>query len=249
MAKKANEVKIKRTEVLYYRMLIVLAALIAVIFSITYFTATVEGANTFKLSTAPVVALVFAILSIPAIVFFVVQRVRGKDEKCSVFSSGYLLIIALWLTSVFALYSSLTSKKLIAYIIVTAALYFVNYLFNREFFVFSLYSAIGAGLLIIINASTRPVHIACSVLVVIFSALAVALVISDKKKPFSLKIGKSKIALTDGTFKAYPFCIAAGIMLAGVILSFFSASMAFYSLVVLFACYLVFTVVNTVKMM
>ncbi|MEE0970382.1 MAG: hypothetical protein U0M06_13505 [Clostridia bacterium] len=249
MAKKANDIKIKRTELLYYRMLVVLGALIAVIFSITYLTRTTEAENIFRLDTAPVVGLVLAVLSLPAIAYFLICRIKGKDEKLVVFSSGFLLTLALWLTSVFALYSSISSKRHIAYIIVTAALYFVYYMFSAEFFAFSLYSAVGAALLVLINSATRPMHIAYSAVVVAVSVLAIVLALLDKKKPVSLKIGKSNLKLTNGAFKVYPFCVAAGIMLAGVILSFMFASMAFYALIVLFVYYLVFTVVNTVKMM
>ena len=81
------------------------------------------------------------------------------------------------------------------------------------------------------------------------SVAVIALVLADKKKAVVLKVGKSKMSLTDGSFKAYPFCIAAGIVLAGMILSFFIGGAAFYSLIVLFAYYLVFTIVNTIKMM
>ena len=249
MANKAKDTKIQRSEVLYYRMLVVLAALIAVIFSITYFTGTAEDYNSFLLNVAPVIAIVFAVLCIPAIIFFAVCRKRGKDEKNKVFSSGYLLSLVLWLTSIFALYGRISSKSSIAYIVVTAALYFVYYLFNREFFVFSLYAAVGAGILMMIHSSTRPEHIIAAILAVIVSIAAVLLVIGDKKKPVEIKLGKAKLKITDGTFKAYPFIVSAAILIAGAVLSFFFADMAFYSLIVLFACYLVFTIVNTVKMM
>ncbi len=249
MSKKSNETKIKRTEVIYYRMLIALAALIAVIFSITYFTQTPEAANSFRIKTAPIIGIAFGVLSLPAIVYFVLSRINGRDEKCKVFASGFVLLLSLWLTSIFGFYGSMSSKKLIAYIIVTAVLYFVYYLFSREFFLFSLYCALGAGFLILINSAVRHMHIIYAVVVVLISAVAIILALADKKNPVSLKLGKAQVKVTNGSLKAYPFCIAAGIMLAGVILSFFAASMAFYSLIVLFAFYLLFMVVNTVKMM
>ena len=77
MAKKKKDVKIQKSEVLYYRMLIVLAALIAVIFSITYLTRTAEDYNSFVLNISPILALVFAVLCIPAIVFYVICRKNG----------------------------------------------------------------------------------------------------------------------------------------------------------------------------
>ena len=249
MAKKTKELKIKRTETLYYRMLIVLAALIAVVFSITYFTGSPDESNNFTVNIAPKIALGLGVLCIPALIFFFVKRAHGADERMSVLSSSYILVLAVWLTSIYAFYTHITSIKLVAYILVTSALYFIYYLFSREFFVFSLYTAIGAGLLVLINSSLVVSHIVLSVLIALVSALAIMLVMTDRKKPVIVKIGKSKFSLTDGTFKLYPFCISAGIMLAGVILSFVFGSMAFYSLIVLFVYYLTFTVINTVKMM
>ena len=133
MAKKVNDSKIKRSDVLYYRMLIVLAALIAVIFSITYVTRTAEGSNSFVLSGAPITAIVFAGLCVPAVIFYAVCRKKGINERNRVFSSGYLLVLTLWLTSVFALYGPLSSKAAMAYIIITVALYYIYYIFKYEF--------------------------------------------------------------------------------------------------------------------
>jgi len=249
MAKKKNDLKIKRTETLYYRMLIVLAALIAVVFSITYFTGTPDESNNFTVNIAPKIALGLGVICIPALVFFIIRRAHGTDERTSVLSSSYLLVLVAWLTSIYTFYSHITSTKLVAYILVSSALYFIYYLFSREFFIFSLYTALGAGLLVMINSSLVTSHIILSVLVALVSALAIVLVMADKKKPVKVKIGKTSFSLTDGTFKMYPFCISAGIMLAGVILSFIVGSMAFYSLIVLFVYYLAFTVINTVKMM
>ncbi len=249
MAKKVNDSKIKRSEVLYYRMLIVLAALIAVIFSITYVTRTAEGSNSFVLSGAPVTAIVFAALCVPAVVFYAVCRTKGVNERNRVFSSGYLLALALWLTSIFALYGPLSSKAAMAYIIITAALYYIYYIFNHEFFVFSLYASLGAALLLSINSAGKIEHIISAVIALAISVAVVLAVVGDKKKPFEIKLGKNSVKITDGTFKFYPFAVLAAIIVLGSVLSFFLANAAFYSLVVLFAAYLVFTIVNTVKMM
>lgn len=249
MAKKANDLKIKRSEVLYYRMLIVLAVLIAVIFSITYVTRTAEGSNSFALSGAPITAVVFAALCVPAVIFYAVCRKKGVNERNRVFSSGYLLGLLIWLTSIFALYIPLSSRVAMAYIIITAALYYIYYIFKYEFFVFSLYASLGAALLLSINSAGKIEHIISAVLAVLISAAMVYAVAAGKKKPFEIKLGKKSVKITDGSFTVYPFAVLAGIIVLGSVLSFFLANAAFYSLVVLFASYLVFTIVNTVKMM
>ncbi|MBR3967495.1 MAG: hypothetical protein IKJ91_10530 [Clostridia bacterium] len=249
MAKKVNDSKIKRSDVLYYRMLIVLAALIAVIFSITYATRTAEGSNSFIMIGAPITAVVFAVLCVPAVIFYAVCRKKGINERNRVFSSGYLLLLTLWLTSVFALYGPLSSKAAMAYIIVTAALYYIYYIFKKEFFVLSVYASLGAALLLSINSARTVEHIISAILSVLISAAVLWAVARDKKKALTLKIGKGTVGITDGSFKLYPFAVLALVIVLGALLSFFMANVAFYSLVILFAAYLIFTIVNTVKMM
>lgn len=249
MAKKKKDVKIQKSEVLYYRMLIVLAALIAVIFSITYLTRTAEDYNSFVLNISPILALVFAVLCIPAIVFYAICRKNGKDGSHKVLSSGYILTLVAWLTSIFALYGRISSMTVMVYIVVTAALYFIYYLFDREFFFYSFYAAVGAAVLMAMKSSTRAEHLVFSVVAVALSTLAPLIAVRDRKKPLEIKLGKSTFQLIDGGYKAYPFLVSAAILLLGTLLSFFFADAEFYSLIVLFACYLVFTIVNTVKMM
>lgn len=250
MAKKQNANKIKRTDVLYYRMLIAFAVLIGVVFSITYLTNTPDRANTFVLEIAPKITLVASILLIPTIVFFVARKVKGTDESLKIFASGYLLLMNLWVVSVFGLYNQMSTKKLFAYIVVTAALYFIYYLYSRDFFAFSLYNAIYAVLLMFIYSASFAEHVILAVLAVLASVGVVAMALASKKKPITLTVGKrTKIKITSGPVDVYPLCISAGIVLAGVILSFFVAGSAFYSIIALFAYYLIFTVVKTIRMM
>ncbi len=254
MAKKSNDIKIKKSEnkgadIVYYRLLVGLGVLIAVVFGISLSTRTAEAANSFSLTTVTVLAIIFGVLSLAALVYFVFSRIRNRDEKKSVLSSSYILILILWLTSIFAFYNSMSQRRLTAYIIATAVLYFVYYLFKREFFAFSLYCVLGAAVLVVMSTAGTMVSIACAVFALAISVAAILIALADRKAPLTLKIGSSKVAVTNGSFKVYPFCIAAGILLAGAILSLFAMGTEFYSLIVLFVYYLVFTVINTVNMM
>lgn len=245
MAKNIRTEKNKRTDVLYYRMLVVLAALIAVIFCITGMTRTANAKNEFTLTVAPIISIVFACLSVAALAFFIVRRVKKTDETYKILSGGFLTALMLWLTAIFALYSRISERKLIVFIVVTAALYFIYYLYSKEFFVFSLVSALGAALFAAMNSASRTEHIVLAVLTVLLAAVSTVLVLVGQKK--AVKIGK--FTLFDKKFKTYPFCISSGIMIAGTILGFFMSAGTFYTLVVLFVYYLIFTVISTIKMM
>ena len=247
MAKKKISNKNKRTDVLYYRMLVVFAALIAVIFSITYFTATMERYNTFTFGVVPIILVVFAVLFVAATLYFVIQRVRGTDEYNKAFSSGYLFMIVSWLLSVFALYQALTTKRLIAYVLVTAALYFIFYIYSKEFFIFSLYNVVNVVALVLMNSASLRIILA--VFLALVSAAAVLVVIKGRKAPITLKMGKGSVKLTDAPIAPLPFCISIFIVVAGAVLNFVLMGAAFYSIIALFACYLVCTVINTIRMM
>lgn len=247
---KKNEkksIKIPRTEVVYYRMLITLTVLITVIFSIVSLTDTAEGYNNFLLNVAPKTAIISAIVCVPLLVFFIICKARKIDEKNWVISSSYLLLVAIWVTSVFGLYGFLSSKTSMAYIVVTAALYFVYYLFDREFFVYSLYSALGAAALLSINSASQTEHIISAVAAFVLTGVVLYFVFSKGKKPS--KAGKKLAKNMVKEIKPAPFLVSAAVLVLGTVLSFFFAGVSFYSLVVLFAVYLIFTIVNTVKMM
>lgn len=249
MAKNEKINKAKRTDVLYYRMLIVLAALMAVVFSITYCTNTPDRANSFSLNIAPIIAIVFAVLFIPALVWFILCRVKGKNERHTVFSSGFAALLLLWVASVFGLYNHISGKKLVAYIVVSAALYFIYYLYNQEFFTFSLFNALGGVMIAMMTSATRIEHYILSGAIIAMCIACIIILLAAKKNPVEIKFGKSKLKLADKTFSIYPFCISAGLMIAGVILSFLISTASFYAAIVLFAYYLIVTVIHTVQMM
>ncbi len=250
MTKKENKsIKIPRSEVVYYRMLITLAVLITVIFTIVSLTDTAEGYNSFLLNIAPKTAVISAIACVPLLAFFIICKARRVDDKQWVVSSGYLLSVALWVTSVFGLYGFLSSRTSMAYIVVTAALYFVYYLFDREFFIYSLYSALGAAALVSINSASTVEHIISAVLAFVLTGAVLYFVFSKAEKPAKAKSGKKAAKRSVKGFKPAPFLVSAAVLLVGTVLSFFFAGVSFYSLVVLFAVYLIFTIVNTVKMM
>lgn len=251
MAKKQNNgkteraEKMKRTDILYYRMIAVLVALVCVTFCMTGLTRTADLKNRFTLTVAPIISLVFAVLFVASVVYFAVCRAKKLDETYVVFSSGFLSTVSLWLTAVFGLYGRIGEKKLIVFIIVTAALYFIFYLYAREFFMFSLVSALGAALFAEMYSALRLEHIIFALLSLAVGVLCVLLAVSGQKRPVKIR----NFVLFDKSMKIYPFCISSGIIIAGTVSSFIFSGGAFYSLIVLFAFYLVYTVVSTVKMM
>lgn len=249
MGKKKNINKATRSEILYYRMLILFAVLAFEIFGFFYATQTADRTDALRIYVAPIMALIFGALGICFFVLYLVRFKKGTNELYKVFSSGFATTLFLWIASAFALYFSFSEKRLIAYIVVSAAVFFIYYLYDREFFLFSLFTAIGGGLLSMLNYATVIRHYVVFALIAILCTICFVITVMGKNKKVEIKMGKSSILIFDKSYKAYPFYVSAGILLAGVILTFLLPNSLLYSLIVLFGYYLASTVVKTIQMM
>lgn len=246
---KNNTNKITRAEIVYYRLLMLFAFFAAEIFGIIFASQTAERDDVLRNYIAPAIILVFGGLGIVFLCLHIKRIFKGVNELLKTFSSGFVSCVALWISSVFSCYFFFSEKRLIAYIVVSAALFFIFYLFDREFFTFSIFTAIGAALLSILNfATTIQRYVIIALIAVLCVALVVITVVAKNKK-VSFKIGNSEFVIFDKTYKPAPFYISAGIILAGVLLSILLFDSLIYSLMLLFAYYLVFTVIKTIKMM
>ncbi len=242
MTKNSN--KIEKNEITYYRMLLVFFALFAVIFGVTSVNQTAARADAMRNYLAPAIILISLLAALLSIVLWFVRKKKGTN-KISTLSCPFVCVFFLWLASIFTLYFFVSQMRLIIYAIVTAGVYFIYCFFPAEFFNFSAFTAIGAVLLSLANSSTRVAHYVIAAVVIVYSLAGVLVALVGKNK--SVSVGK--LVLFDKRFKAYPFYIIAGMLIAGAVLSFFLANGLFYSLVVIFVVYMLFTVANTLKLM
>ncbi len=245
MTKNSNKAKkMEKNEITYNRMLIVFFSLFAVIFGITSSNQTAARADAMRNYIAPAIIIISLLAAVLSIVLYFVRKKKGIN-KDAVLSCSFICIFFLWLTSIFTLYFFASQMRLIVYAIVTAGVYFIYCFFPVEFFSFSAFTAIGAVMLSLANSTTRVIHYVIAAAVIIYSLCGVLVALLGKNKRISL----GKLVLFDKKFKAYPFYIIAGMLIAGAVLSFFLANGLFYSLVVIFVVYMLFTVANTLKLM
>ena len=105
--------------------------------------------NFYNLCKNPVYLAVLGVLFVLAVVFFIYRKVSRKDEK-----NKYLASINLVALTGYALFCSVAythiSQPIIPLLIGTAVLivlYYIFYIFKRDFFIFSVIAAVFAGIL------------------------------------------------------------------------------------------------------
>ncbi len=244
MSKIGNAVKIKRSEILYYRLLTVVVALFAVITGIQYANGRVNPYPAFAL----VLAICFGVLALAAIVLALAGAGK-KDKKkgMRVFDFSFLAGLFLCLAGAFAsIWSGIVSyRRLMLYVTLCALLYIVYCLFDRESFSFSVYTIFG-GIVMSLLRSALAVEKAIVVAFLVLYALA-AIVVTVVGRGRNITVGGQLIY--GKNFKSYPYYISAGILLAGVVMSYAVAGSVIYSLAVLGLYYLIYTVVGALKNM
>ncbi len=242
MSKKGNTVKIKRSEILYYRMLTVIVALFAVITGIQYVSKSAEPDPIFPL----ILTGCFAVLAIASVVVALILKKKNKKEF-AVLDCPFLagLFTCLALTFAMLWFNTASPRRLILYVSICALTYLVWCLFDRETFSFSVYTFIGGVVLSLLRKALLTEKIIVIIFLVLYALAAVAVTVIGRKS--DVKIGKQVIY--GKSFKAYPYYISAGIMIAGIITNQLIAGGVIYALAVLGIYYMVYTVVNALTNM
>ena len=242
MSKKGNTSRIKRSEILYYRMLTVVVALFAVITGIQYIGKSTDP----QLIVPLILAGCFAVLAVASVVVALIFKKKGKKEfavldcpfLAGLFSCLALTFAMLWLNTA-------SPRRLILYVSICALTYLVWCLFDRETFSFSVYTIIGGVVLSLLRKALLTEKIIVIVFLALWAIAAVVVTLVGRKG--DVKIGKQVIY--GKSFKAYPYYISAGILIAGIVTNQLVAGGVIYALALLGIYYMVYTVVNALSNM
>ena len=240
MSKKGNAVRMKRSEILYYRMLTVAVVLFAVITGIQYISKSPDPNSPFAL----ILAGCFAVLAVASVVVALIFKKKNKKEFAVLdcpFLAGIFTCLAVTFAALW--FNAVSPRRLILYVAICALIYLVYCLFDREMFSFSVYTLIGGVLLSTLRVATVTEKTVTVIILGIYAAAAVVLTLVGRGR--DIKIGKQLIF--GKRFRAYPYYISAGIMIAGVVTSYFIAGSVIYSLAVLGVYYMVYAVVNALS--
>jgi len=202
----------------------------------------------------PFVEIAGLLVLAAGIVFFVMRKKKGTDETYLTFTSTMALVGSAVICIFCLAFRYILINGVVIGLVVVSILTFVFWLYNKDFFAYSLITAVSALCLaaiggvpgggILKTAATG----ALTVLAFLLPVLTAAAVIVVKKNGGKLILrGKKRTVMPkDGSY--YPFAVTAGVTLAAAVLSLFVPGAELYGNIALLASYLVIAIVYTVKM-
>lgn len=201
-------------------------------------------------SQLPLILLIITGLLLAGAVFlFIKNKNKRSEERMKTInslnllcSSAFVFLCALYLKFPGNESYPTVASRLLVVLVATTVLYFIFYLYQREFFILSLLTAI-AGLGIYYSAAMFM-----RIILMVFAALILILTVILKTKGGQIKLGKRKVrVIYAGMF--LPFIILSLLILAVAVLAFIISGINIYGLIALFAYYLIIGIFFTVKLM
>jgi len=248
-SKKYNE---KRNDIITYRLLIFFAIAVEKVGFFIY-AMNVQRTELNKLETLAFVGLIItSILIILSLIFLIYRHRQNIDERETVLHSKSLFVAALFLFLA-DLVIYFTGQKWIpvmtAFAITAIALIYIYYLYQREFFYFSLFAAVGCFFLYFTEASLLRADIRLgfrfllAVLVVFILVFALIL----KKGKGKLKSKSFNIKLLEKKTKYLPFFILAAFIAGFAVSSFFFPIYFLYLIFAIVGYFIIVGIYYTVK--
>lgn len=257
-----NEVKKRKDElddknnVIVNRMMIMFVLATAVIVALLLLdkqpARVVSG---FRTNVIPYIQIASAVLLIGAIVFKVIRYNKKVFDGNKVLSSSTLLTLSIIFFSLSALYKFLGNSKTVIAVIGVLVVAFVWYFFQKDYFYYTIYTIISVLLLFGIRNGPSPtlirniIYFASYVLVVLIPVVLLIMLMTARKNKGVFKVGGKRYLIMKPSYLYFPFFVGIAVTLIGAILGFILSSLVIYVIIALFAAYLIFGIVYTVKMM
>ncbi|MDD6799722.1 MAG: hypothetical protein PUE85_04815 [Firmicutes bacterium] len=248
----------KTEELLVNRlMLLFVAAIVAVVALLAIKKNGMFAMASFIMNVLPWAILISGLLLAGAAALFIYRRVKHIDDSMKVFSSGVLLFVAAMLFLLFSTYEFVNRTSdgfsvTIAAIIIVTALCFIFSFYSRDFFRYSLFTAVGAALLYYSRGSVDFASGASRAVVTVLAALLAAAVIVFmlvlRSNGGKISLGGKTITVMARNHKYYPFFIGAGSLLCALAFSAICSSLSIYALFAFAAVYLIIAIIYTVRM-
>ncbi len=244
-----KEENIRKSDAVANRLYILFFAALAAVFAIIKVGNSIDMYLKYVYELKPFFLIGAGVVLILAIVYRFICYKREKDERFVTFASSYLLLIAVSLFCIVALFGSVLARDLLALVIIGAVLFFIYNIYEREFFWYSLYTAVGYLIFDIkFSPSLSVTQIIVSAAAVLFAlAVVLAVVMAKQKRGKLVLFGKTVGTVSEKGI--YAFIINSAIIIAATVLALFIAGISAYSIMVLFVSYMIFAVIYTLKMM
>jgi len=254
LKKKKAEQKLaaqKKSDLVLYKLMVFFCLAIIGVTGVMSIGKSLAAQAKFLTNVLPILLIVGGLGLAASIVWYAMCRSRHVDESGKIITSANLMGTAI-VFFVSCLYNSLSGDvfNVLLFFIVAIVLYFVYHIFKRDFFLCSIAAAAGFVLIKLstINQSTAFGFIfstACGILAIAAPVVFIVfgIFLNANKGVFMKK------KLIDKGDHIYPMLIVSGISLVGALVSLLVSGTALYAMVLVLAVYLVFAVVNTVRMM
>lgn len=242
---------LKKSDIAANRLYVLFFAAVLLIFGIVRVGNSITAQLKFINDIQIICVVVSAALLIAAIIYKFVCARSEKDETYTTFSSSFLILIAAAIFAVFTLFGNIDSSALLALVIIGTVLYFVYNIYAREFFWYSLYTALAYFVLALGYPASNTVSL--KQMIISAAAIAVAIAVIAFVAVFASR--KGHVAIFGRSFGklsksgAYPFYVTSALIIAGLLLALFISGISIYSLAVLFISYMIFAVIYTIKLM
>ncbi len=209
----------------------------------------------FVLHVLPYIKAVTGLLFAGMVAFFLINRGRHTDESGWFFNTTHFVIFSFILFLSALLYSYIGNKGVVLGIVALLVSAFVYCFYQRDFFLYTLFTILGAfGLYAIRSGYSASVLkyvfvIILEVVAFVLPVVTVIVMLIAQKNDGCITLFGKKITLMKPK-SLYPvFYIGAAVLLIAAVLSFFINAIALYTLLAFLALYLVIAIVYTVRMM
>lgn len=243
----------KKSQVVLYRLLMVLAL---DILAIAFFISIKKEASResfFVFDVLPVLTIVFAALSVVSIGYYAFTKAKHVDISKYICTPAMISGIMLVSLAICLLYKSVSLQKIVVSLIIVNILYFIYYLYKRSFFIYSLLTAFSYLIIVTLGSVTYfsdkgGFYTALKVTAIVIALAAGAFVLAAKGKGGKISVGKREISLCEDKFDLIAFAATIGLLVISVVISFFAAGFTSYMSIVLLMSFLVIAIIYTIKM-
>ena len=241
--KEKKKAALRAEDIKLYRLMV--EFVLAVIMVFTLISLAKANQIFMALNVMPAVCVVTCVLFAAAAVYFIIKKRIGADESDNIITSAGIFgnaAVLFFSAAHYYLFSDL--EQLALSVVIISLLYFVYSIYGGSFYVYSLATAAGFLALSISMIDNSAIVPFASLLILVFAALS--MIIPVDSIVYAVVGGiKGKL----GAKVAVSLVISSLIILAAAVLNIFYAPAVIYATFALLACYLVTTVVYTVKIM
>ena len=208
----------------------------------------------FILNVLLYVRIALGVIFAASLAFFIVKRRKLSDESGKYISSSVILGVSALLLIVSLVFEYIRTNGAVLFIISAFLLYFLYCFYARDFFWYSVFTVVCAGLMYSCSLATtigllkNVIKVSMKGFAFVIPMLVVLALIMLRRSGGIIEFRGKKIRLIRPGYNYYPFFCAAAVSIAGSIIIILFPSLLIYGLIALFAFYLLFAIIYTVKM-